>query len=841
MSQDENRLPPKKSEMAEPTLDATLSGGYNLSDEKSLFLSLVHSIPACFIRKDQEGKIVFANEKAAAVLGVESEAMIGKTVADFYPEQFAQLARQEDEQVMQSGDVIEDVFDTEVEGETRYFFSRKGPVRNSRQEIIGIQSIFWDITEQRLAEQALLKEREELRAAKIAADEANRAKSDFLANMSHEIRTPMNAIIGITDLLLQTDLTQTQVEYLRMVQDSGEALMNLINDVLDFSKIESGKFQLDHLPFDLHETLGDAIKGLGFRAHSKGLELACRIDPEIPGGLVGDASRLRQIILNLVGNAIKFTEFGEVVLEIRCVQKSADRVTLHFAVIDTGIGISAENCAKIFQEFEQADASTTRKYGGTGLGLAICSRLVEMMAGRIWVESVLDVGSKFQFEVQLEIDPTYSTSRVVNPVNIQGVRVLIVDDNATNRRILNDLLSNWGMKPSNCSTAELALQALRDAREEQDPFQVMICDFNMPRLDGSQLVRRILEQSLLDPRGVIMLTSSARPSDMQGLQQLGIQAQLLKPVKQSEIHNAIVFVLDTIAQTGRPRPAGSSEPAIRGKLDSLPLKPPAAVQPRLRILLAEDNLINQKLAVALLEKLGHQVSIVDNGNKALQSLENERFDLVLMDIQMPELDGLSATREWRRREQASQSHIPVIAMTAYAMKGDRENCLAAGMDQYLSKPIRANDLEQAIDWLFEAGLLTREPDRLPQRNPPVGETNGSSPDQADPQIDWRKALRNTAGDEQLLKELLWTFLEEVPRLQQRMERAMQTGDRVEVGKLAHSIKGSLGFLETRNAQAFYQNLEDCAEQAAAGDLQEKYRASLQRLERVLLEIGQKLG
>lgn len=841
MSQDEQRLPPRKSQLAEPTLDATLSGGYNLSDEKSLFLSLVHSIPACFIRKDQAGKIVFANEKAASLLGVESEAMIGRTVADFYPEEFAQLARLEDEQVMQSGNVIEDVFDAVVDGETRYFFSRKGPVRNSRGEIIGIQSIFWDITEQRLAEQALLKEREELRAAKIAADEANRAKSDFLANMSHEIRTPMNAIIGITDLLLQTELTQTQMEYLRMVQDSGEALMDLINDVLDFSKIESGKFQLVHLPFDLHETLGDAIKGLGFRAHSKGLELACRIDPEIPGGLLGDASRLRQIILNLVGNAIKFTETGEVVLEIGCVRKSADQVTLHFAVIDTGIGISAENCLKIFQEFEQADASTTRKYGGTGLGLAICSKLVEMMAGRIWVESVLDVGSKFQFEINLEIDPQQPPGRAVAPVNIQGVRVLIVDDNATNRRILNDLLSNWGMKPSSCSSGDLALQALRDAREEQDPYQLMICDFHMPRMDGSQLVRSLRDQSLLDPRSVIMLTSSVRSSDTQQLKQLGIQNQLLKPAKQSEIHNAIVSVLDGIAATGRPRPSGSSEGAIPDPLASLPLQPPSAVKPRLRILLAEDNLINQKLAVALLEKSGHQVSIVDNGIKALRALENQPFDLVLMDIQMPELDGLAATRQLRKREQVSRTHIPVIAMTAYAMKGDRENCLAAGMDQYLSKPIRGQDLEQAIDGLFEAGLLTGKPEMLPQRNQPVRETGGSSPDRGDPQIDWRKALRNTAGDEQLLEELLWTFLEEVPRLQQRMEQALQAEDRVEVRKLAHSIKGSLGFLETRNAQAFYQNLEDCAEQASAGDLREKYRASLQRLERVLWEIGQKLG
>jgi len=361
-----------------------------LRDSHSLFNSLIRNIPACFIRKDRDGTIVFANENFAQVLGYPVEQIVGKTVADFYSPEFAQSAREEDEAVMSSGTVLEDVFESEVAGQVRHFASRKGPVRNEQNEVIGIQSIFWDITEQRVAEQALLAEREELRAAKAAAEHANRAKSDFLANMSHEIRTPMNAIIGMTDLLMETPLNRSQMDYLKMIQDSGVALLTIINDVLDYSKIESGQFELDRVSVDLAETLGDAVKGLAFRAHSKGLELAFRVDPQFPRFVVADPLRLRQILLNLVGNAIKFTESGEVVVELLCPQVSPDQYRLQMIVKDTGIGISPENLERIFQEFQQADASTTRKYGGTGLGLAICSRLVQLMDGQISskVESV---------------------------------------------------------------------------------------------------------------------------------------------------------------------------------------------------------------------------------------------------------------------------------------------------------------------------------------------------------------------------------------------------------------------------------------------------------------------
>ncbi len=792
----------------------------SLRDGESLFLSLVHSIPACFVRKDRAGRIVFANQMFASLLNTSPQDMIGKTVADFYPEELAKGAREEDENVMRTGAVLEDVFEDIVNGNLHYFASRKGPVRNEQGDTVGIQTIFWDITEQRLAENALLLEREELRAAKIAADEANRAKSDFLANMSHEIRTPMNAIIGMTDLLLETKLTATQHEYLHMVQDSGEALLTLINDVLDFSKIEAGKFELDNLPFDIRESLGDTMKGLGFRAHGKGLELAFRIDKQIPRVLLGDAGRLRQIIVNLVGNAIKFTETGEVVLEIDCPKLSDHHATLHFSVVDTGIGIAPENCDKVFREFEQADASTTRRYGGTGLGLAICSRLVELMGGRIWVESELGVGSRFQFEVTLDIDSSESMHLPLETsVDIQGVRVLIVDDNATNRRILKDMLSNWGMNPTTTSGGAQALQAIIDANEENDAFQLIISDVNMPQMDGLALARAIIEQSLLTPASVIMLTSGARPNDAANLQSLGINLHLLKPAKQSEVYDAVVSSLNS-----KELAAGHSEiPLTHEPIVESPTRV-------LNVLLAEDNLVNQKLAIGILHKLGHQVTVAWNGIEALEHLEKSVFDLVLMDVQMPEMDGLSATRELRRREKKSRTHVVVVAMTAHAMKGDRENCLESGMDDYLCKPIRLKDMAEKLASLFPESPTAKV------ALEPTSQVPKLSADGLSPQISWTRALENTAGDRKLLLELLHIFLDETPPLLSAIKTAVACGDRPAIQRLTHSLKGSLAFLETQDAQAEFQDLENLAETADEKLVKAKLNLAETLFDRVIQEI-----
>ena len=773
----------------------------SLRDGESLFLSLVHSIPACFVRKDRDGVIAFANDQFAKLMGIAANEMVGKTMADFYPEEFASDARAEDEQVMRSGEIIEDVFEDMVDGKLHYFASRKGPVRDENQQVIGIQTIFWDITKQRIAEQALIAEREQLKAAKQAAEDANRAKSDFLANMSHEIRTPMNAIIGMTDLLLETPLTQSQHEYLSMVQDSGEALLTLINDVLDFSKIESGKFELEQSTFDIRESLGDTMKGLAFRGHSKGLELAFRVDKQIPKYLIGDAGRIRQIVVNLVGNAIKFTESGEVVLEIDCVEISDRGTKVRFGIVDTGIGIAQENLAKVFQEFEQADASTTRKFGGTGLGLAISSRLVQLMNGRIWAESELGSGSKFNFEIELEIDKTQQVApRFESQVNIQGVRVLIVDDNATNRRILKDMLVNWGMNPTTVSGGELAIQAIQDANEEKDSFQLVITDMNMPGMDGLMFVEAIVERSLLDSACVIMLTSGARSNDATTLQSLGISSHLLKPAKQSEIYDAVMSSLNT---------SGVTMPLTHKPTAELPNVVVSAM-PQLQILLAEDNLVNQKLAIGILEKLGHRIVVANNGVEALNMLEQSKFDIVFMDVQMPEMDGLAATRELRRREGTTNTRIPVVAMTAHAMKGDRENCLDAGMDDYLGKPIRLKDVAQKLVDMFPNGSEEKV-------KPPI-QFEQSSPTQDI--AAWPIALANVGNDETLLNDLVDIFLEETPLLMSQAAEAATKQDTQSLSAAAHSIKGSMLFL---NPEVALQSAQELEQLAANGNIEEACR------------------
>ncbi|MEM8679943.1 MAG: response regulator [Planctomycetota bacterium] len=766
---------------------SSLSNADALRDGQSLFLSLVHSIPACFLRKDREGRFVFVNERFAALFGKSAEEIVGKTVADFYPPEFAEEAREEDEQVMRSGEVVEDVFDDTVDGELRYFASRKGPVWNEAGEVIGIQTIFWDITEQRVAENTLLEEREELRRAKQAADDANRAKSDFLANMSHEIRTPMNAIIGMTDLLLETQLTQTQREYLRMVQDSGEALLTLINDILDFSKIEAGKLELERTSFDIRETLGDSMKGLGFRAHGKGLELVLHVDDRIPKRLYGDPGRIRQVVVNLVGNAIKFTEQGEIVLEIECLQQSEATVRLRFAVIDTGIGIAEDKCAKVFEEFEQADASTTRKFGGTGLGLAICARLVELMGGQIWVESELGRGSKFQFELPLEVDesaPAVLPARA--HIDIHGVRVLIVDDNATNRRILKNMLTNWGMNPVTTSGGAHALRAIADANEEDDAFALVISDVNMPEMDGLMLAERIIAEALLKPASLIMLTSGARPSDATDLREMGVSQHLLKPIKQSEVYDAVISSLNATGMTATlPRVAAETATAT-------------AMPVELHILLAEDNIVNQKLALGILNKLGHRVTVAHHGKEALDRLDEQPFDLVLMDVQMPEMDGLAATRELRRREAHSGAHVPVVAMTAHAMKGDRERCLESGMDDYLSKPIRLKDLSSKLNELFS-----------PSHVPVSAERPASLPDGGGP-VAWSEALANVGHDPKLLRELVQVFLTETPSL---LQETLAAADRQEADTLssrAHALKGAMLFLNPSQAIASAEEVERLA-------------------------------
>ena len=788
--------------------------------------SIIEHLPIMLFVKDAESlKIQRFNAAGQQLTGFRADELVGKSDFDLFPEGEAAHFMAKDREVLRERklvDIPEEVIRTRS-GEERILHTKKIPIvdqQGTSRYLVGISE---DITELKRAEA-------ELRQAREAAEAGSRAKSEFLANMSHEIRTPMNGIIGMTELALDTELTPDQREYLEMAKSSADYLLTVINEILDFSKIEAGKLEIEQIDFRLRDCVEETAATLALRAHKKGLELACHVLTDVPDALVGDPGRLRQILVNLIGNAIKFTERGEVVVEVRVQEPGfrsqgsvkasdsdidscsliPDSCELHFLVRDTGIGIAREKAGLLFQAFSQVDSSTTRKYGGTGLGLAISAQLAQLMGGRAWVESDVGRGSTFHFTARFRLSTNPPPIVPQLAVPLLGLPVLVVDDNATNRRILQEMLTNWRMKPTVVASGREALAALDEARRSGSIYALVLLDGMMPEMDGFELAARIKEQPGLVGAALMMLSSADRKEDSARCRQLGVSAYLVKPIRQSDLLDAIVTTLHD-----------------RGHVDERPTEGSRTTTPlathRLRLLLAEDNAVNQRVAVRLLEKRGHQVVVVNTGCQAVETALEQSFDAILMDVQMPEMDGFEATAAIRGHEAVNGGHMTIIAMTAHAMKGDRELCLEAGMDGYVSKPLQAEALYAAVEGQPAA-------------------TTAPPPAAAEPPVLDQEALRKQFGDDDaLLQEVAGVLVESCPAWQADVRAAMEAQDAAKLRIAAHTIKGAVSHFGAREAYDAAHQLELMGK---SGNLQEAPAAcaalerALQRLQSALQTIGE---
>ena len=858
---------------------------------EAAYESLIESLPLNVFRKDLDGRIISANQRFCESLGRDLDAILGRTDLDLFPSENAHKYRNDDRHVIDTGTVLEDVEENYgPDNQKRYVHVLKAPARDANGQIVGIQGMFWDVTERvqaqqdfdrlfavsldmmcvagidghfkrinpafekslghrphELLEQSVLdfvhpedlraveralerlrhgvdmvgfesryrcrdgsyrwlawtcpapgyretllyavvrdttvrKQAElELNKAKAAAEAANQAKSDFLANMSHEIRTPLNAIIGMTELVLNDRMPRTQqMEYVRMVLESGEALLDVINDVLDFSKVEAGKLELESEPFRLRDCLGDTLRSLAMRTQHVELEIASDIQPDVPDVLIGDAGRLRQVVVNLIGNALKFTQRGEIILAVRMLSQTDHHVELEFAVRDTGIGIPKGKLESIFEAFEQVDTTLTREFGGTGLGLAICRKLTELMGGRIWVESQVGQGSVFYFTGRFPYTIGLDDLQDTIPVELQGVSVLVVDDHTTSRRILTDMLQSWEMLPTAVGRAREALSRLQHAKCTGANYELLLADITMPDLDGFTLVEQLREDPHWRDLPVILLSSTHVANEVEQCERLQVAAPVAKPVKQSDLLDAITRAIG----------------ALRSRANGLAAAPlETSTLPRLRILLAEDSLLNQKLALGLLGK-DHDVTLVADGQAAVEQVAGAEFDVVLMDIQMPIMDGLEATRAIRARERITKGHVPIVAMTAHAMKGDRERCLAAGMDHYISKPIRAARLFEMLTAAYRSAA-----------NPLVDEPVVAAAGGNGQVVDWCEALHSVNGNRQLLREIVEAFLDESPRLLATIRGAIEKQDAKTLQRAAHTLKGATRYFGAAHASEMALQLE----------------------------------
>jgi PAS domain S-box-containing protein len=749
-----------------------------LAKQKAFLNSLIDHNPVSTVVLDSAGAVQMCNPAFESLLRCRQSDILGKRLQDF-----ATNAGMRGE--------VQRILRTIDRGETFHAITSRVRSDGSVVDVemfsvpiidegvmTNVLVLYQDVTERKQVEAALV-------SAKEAAEANSRAKSEFLANMSHEIRTPMNGIMGMTELVLDTELDAEQRNYLNLAKVSADSLLSLINDVLDYSKIEAGKLEIDAIDFNLGESLGDTMKTLSLRAHQKGLELAFEIEPSVPDALVGDPGRLREIIVNLVGNGVKFTEEGEVVVHVRTESRTQDQIELHFTVADTGIGIPVNKQSSIFIAFNQADGSMTRKYGGTGLGLSISARLVSLMGGRIWVESEPGRGSRFHFTVQFGLQQ--APVRTIVPrdrESLGDMRVLVVDDNATNRQILLKMLQHWHMQPTLAESGAKAIVILGEAKGLGRIFPLILLDAQMPEMDGFAVAEAIKRNPDWRSATVMMLSSAGLRGDAMRCRELGVAAYLTKPVRQSELLEAILTALGT-RMTGSSSDSLITRHSLRENRDHL------------RILLAEDNAVNQLLALRLLEKQGHIVTTAANGRKALAALEDQPYDVILMDVQMPEMDGWEAPRAIREKEKATGRHIPIVAVTAHAMKGDEDRCLTAGMDYYLTKPLRTQDL---------LGILEKIVNQKAKPDPAIGLSPYRSSRDA---VDLAGVLERLDGDRALFDELTLAFREECPRTVDGMRRAIVSHDAKSLEHFAHNLKGSsasLGALAVSEAAAEIERL-----------------------------------
>ena len=751
-----------------------------LIEAESVYHSLVESLPICVFRKDTAGRIVFANKKYCAEMGGTLDEVKGKTDIELFGEKFGAKYMRDDAWVMQTGELFHDIESHPgPDGRTLYIEVYKSPVLDARGRKIGIQGMFWDVSAKEEAERAILRGKE-------MAEQASRAKSDFLANVSHEIRTPMNGIIGMSELLLDNIEDPEHRDRIEMILESGESLLGLINEILDFSKIESGKLVLESERFDIREGLGDTLRSLAFRAHAKELELVCHFDNDVPAEIIGDLQRLRQVIINLVGNAIKFTQHGEIEVSVCTGRKLAGQVQLNIAVSDTGIGIPHDKQQNVFREFEQADTSTTREFGGTGLGLAISSKIVELLGGKLQLESEEGQGSRFFFDATFMVE---STTPPVLAKILQNRTLLLYAGNLTLREHFDDLLLHWGMNASSTDSIRRAKQRMTDGGAGRT-IEILVVDVMTPK--AAELLSWLDQQPGITLPKVILLASTAGIDALPKQHRLEVVQHLLKPVKESDLRESFEAALTdrTLSQT-----SDKSVSAASTRAANVVEKPDAKTNRPLNILVAEDNVVNQKLAVALLERHGHRVQLACNGAEAVELFRDFPFDLVLMDIQMPVMDGYTSTAKIRELEARTSADIrtPIVALTAHAGSKDRAKCLANGMDDYLSKPIRAEKLYRIIDQ--QTGTQTSD------------ETKKSKEAERKSVIDWPQAFETVGGERSLLKELIEVFLEERPQMMERVNRPALDGNGQSLRVAAHSLKGALAHLGAREASNIAGNLE----------------------------------